>query len=170
MWIPCTVLIIRVYRKSLARGTRRFYDQVTKISRYAIKKESDIFDKEQLQEAVAAIPDGYTLKKIEENEYNACLCENWCKDLVSNFKDYDSYEKMGLGFVAMKEAEIEIDTREDHRRRGLAYACGAKLILECLERGIYPSLDAHNLASVGLAEKLGYHLDYEYLAYEFVLK
>ncbi len=93
---------------------------------------------------------------------------------------------MGLGFVAVKDGEIvagassylvyhggleiEIDTRMDHRRRGLAYACGAKLILECLNRGIYPSWDAHNLASVSLAEKLGYHLDYEYLAYELTVE
>ena len=29
------------------------------------------------------------------------------------------------------------------RNRGLASACGAALILECLERGLYPSWDAH---------------------------
>ena len=62
--------------------------------------------------------------------------------------------------------EIEIDTREDHRRKGLAYACGAKLILECLKRGLYPSWDAQNKWSVALAEKLGYHFDHEYTAYE----
>ena len=49
----------------------------------------------------------------------------------------------------------ETDTREDHRRKGLAYACGAKLILECLERELYPSWDAQNMWSVALAEKLG---------------
>ena len=47
----------------------------------------------------------------------------------------------------------EIDTQEDHRRKGLAYACGAKLILECLEKGLYPSWDAQNKWSVALAEK-----------------
>lgn len=41
-----------------------------------------------------------------------------------------------------------------------------KLILECLKQGWYPSRDAHNLGSVALAEKLGYHLDHEYEAYE----
>lgn len=61
--------------------------------------------------------------------------------------------------------EIEIDTREEYRRMGLAYACGAGLILECLERNIYPSWDAHNLESVALAEKLGYHYDHPYPAF-----
>ncbi len=48
---------------------------------------------------------------------------------------------------------------------GLAYACGARLILECLARGIYPSWDAHNLESAALAEKLGYHYDRPYTAF-----
>lgn len=62
--------------------------------------------------------------------------------------------------------EIEIDTKEEHRRQGLAYACGAKLILECLNKGWYPSWDAQNKWSVALAEKLGYHFSHEYPAYE----
>ena len=44
--------------------------------------------------------------------------------------------------------EIEIDTREDYRRQGLAYAAAAALILACLDRGLYPSWDAQHLASV----------------------
>ena len=34
--------------------------------------------------------------------------------------------------------------------------CGAALILECLERGLYPSWDAHDTVSLALAEQLGY--------------
>ncbi|MDD7444180.1 MAG: GNAT family N-acetyltransferase, partial [Clostridiales bacterium] len=62
--------------------------------------------------------------------------------------------------------EIEIDTRADFRRRGLALACGARLILECLDRGLYPSWDAQNLGSLSLAKKLGYEFSHEYPAYE----
>lgn len=62
--------------------------------------------------------------------------------------------------------EIEIDTKEEYRRKGLAYVCGAKLILECLKRDLYPSWDAQNKVSVALAEKLGYHFSHEYKAYE----
>lgn len=106
----------------------------------------------------------------------------WANDLVSQFENYDLYKKSGLGVVILKDGElvagassysryregieIEIDTREDHRRNGLAYACGAKLILECLKRGLYPSWDAQNQWSVALAEKLGYHFSHEYTAYE----
>ena len=62
--------------------------------------------------------------------------------------------------------EIEIDTKTEHRRKGLASVCGAKLILECLDRDLYPSWDAQNMWSVGLAEKLGYHYSHTYTAYE----
>ena len=78
-------------------------------------------------------------------------------ELVSGASSYTSY-RGGI--------EIQIDTREDYRRQGLAYICGAKLILECLERGWYPSWDAQNPGSAALAQKLGYHLDHEYTAYE----
>lgn len=66
--------------------------------------------------------------------------------------------------------EIEIDTKEEYRRKGLAYICAAKLILACMEKGWYPSWDAQNKWSVALAEKLGYHFEREYTAYEVIFK
>ena len=50
--------------------------------------------------------------------------------------------------------------------KGLAYAAGAKLILECLERGLYPSWDAQNKWSAALAKKLGYRYSHTYTVYE----
>ena len=157
-------------------------ENAKKVSRYAIKKEKDIFDKEKLRRAVMQLPKGYELKLLQEDEYVLCKKNVWANDLVSQFKDYDTYKKSGLGAVVLKDGElvagassysryndgieIEIDTRKDHRRKGLAYACGAKLILECLEKNLYPSWDAQNLASVALAEKLSYHFSHEYTAYE----
>ncbi len=101
---------------------------------------------------------------------------------MSQYQDYETYKALGLGVVVLKNgelvagassystydrgSEIEIDTREDHRRKGLAYACGAKLILECQKRDLYPSWDAQNKWSVALAEKLGYLFSHEYVAYE----
>lgn len=159
-----------------------FGDRAKKVVRYAMKKEPDIFDADRLEEAVSGLPEGYMLKLLEEEEYGQCLKSGWSADLVSQFPDYDAYRRLGLGVVALKDRElaagassysryregieIEIDTKEEHRRKGLAYACGAKLILECLKRGLYPSWDAQNLWSVGLAEKLGYHVSHAYTAYE----
>lgn len=157
-------------------------EKARKVIRYAIKKEKDVFDKEKLKQTLLNLPEGYELKMIEEKEYIQCKANGWANDLVSQFNAYDTYKELGIGAVILKDGEvvagassysrykdgieIEIDTREDHRRKGLAYICGAKLILECLERDLYPSWDAQNLWSVGLAEKLGYHFCHEYTAYE----
>ena len=65
-----------------------------------------------------------------------------------------------------KGIEIEIDTKREYRGKGLATVVGAKLILECLANNITPSWDAHDLRSVHLAEKLGYHLSHDYVVYE----
>ena len=161
----------------------RVYEGKSKrITRYAIKKEGDIFDREKLQEVVASLDKEFTIQLIDEDLYMQCKTNGWGGDLVSQFPNYEMYKKLGLGVGVCKDGvlvagassysryqdgiEIEIDTKEDFRRRGLAYACGAKLVLECLERGLYPSWDAQNKWSVGLAEKLGYHFDHEYPAVE----
>lgn len=119
---------------------------------------------------------------IDERLFYRCKEIQWCRDWVSQYDKYEDYKKHGLGAVILKDRqpisgassyasynegiEIEIDTKEEYQRKGLAYICGAKLILECLDRGWYPSWDAQNRGSVALAEKLGYHFDYEYVAFE----
>ena len=77
--------------------------------------------------------------------------------IVSGASSYSRYRE-GI--------EIEVDTIETERRKGLAAAACAALILRCLKEGLYPSWDAQNLTSVRLAEKLGYELDHEYMVYE----
>lgn len=157
-------------------------EKAKKVSRYAIQKETDVFDREKLRQIVAALPSDYTVKLMDEDAYHKCKAADWSCDLVSNYKDYETYRKLGLGAVILKEGEvvsgassyssyregieIEIDTKEPYRRKGLATVCGAKLILECLERDLYPSWDAQNTSSVALAEKLGYHYSHTYTAYE----
>jgi len=159
-----------------------FGEKASRRMRYALKKESDIFDKAKLHGFVSSLPGGYELQLIDSVLYEKTRRTSWSADLCWNFPTYDNYQENGLGVVVLKEGEvvsgassyifyrggieIEIDTREDERRKGLATVCGAKLILECLERGLYPSWDAHNKESLALAEKLGYHFDREYPAYE----
>lgn len=160
-----------------------FYGSKAKIvSRYAIKKEPDIFDKTKLEKIVSSLPKEYELRMIDEQLYEMCKAEAWSADLVSQFPNYETYRKLGLGAVICQNnrivsgassysryregIEIEIDTKEEYRRKGLAYVCGAKLILECLNRNLYPSWDAQNKFSVSLAEKLGYHYSHTYTAIE----
>jgi len=163
-----------------------YADKAKKVTRYAFKKEPNIFDVVKLEHAVLNLTDDYKLKMLEEQEYNMCKNNAWANDLVSQYKDYDTYKELGLGVVVLKDGEliagassystykegieIEIDTREDYRRKGLAYVCGAKLIMECLKKGLYPSWDAQNKWSLAIAEKLGYHFSHEYIAYEINLR
>ncbi|MGL5676007.1 MAG: GNAT family N-acetyltransferase [Cellulosilyticaceae bacterium] len=158
-----------------------YKDKHSKFMRYAIKKEKDVFDKVQLQDYVDSLPEKFHIKQIDEVLYQKTKEEEWSCDLCAQFPTYDDYATRGLGYVVMHEdevvsgvssytiydegIEIEVDTRPDYRRQGLALACAAKLILECLDRGLYPSWDAANQGSVALAEKLGYHFDKEYMTY-----
>lgn len=164
--------------------TKHYDLDAKKCTRYAIKKEPDIFDKINLENIISALPDGYHLHRIDGQLFEICRRREWCCDFVAQYTDYSMFEKYGLGIVALKNGElvsgassyssylngieIEVDTLKDYRRKGLASACAAKLILECLKRGWYPSWDAQNPWSVALAEKLGYHFDHEYTVYEIV--
>jgi len=150
-----------------------FGERATLETRYAIRKEPDIFDRKKLSEYAATLPQGYELREIDEKLVSVLLSEDWSKDFCTAFESPLDCCRRGIGFVAVHNGipvagagsyciylqgiEVEIDTRKDHRRRGLATACGARLILECLDRKIYPSWDAYDLRSVALAEKLGYH-------------
>ncbi len=152
------------------------------VSRYAFKKEPNAFDRQKLEHAASSMPDCLEADLIDEQLFYLCKANGWSTDLVSQFKDYEEYRRLGLGVVIHKGPEIfcgassysryrdgieiEIDTREDHRRQGLAYACGARLILECLKRKLYPSWDAQNPWSAALACKLGYHYSHTYQAVE----
>uniref|UniRef100_UPI004055B3C8 GNAT family N-acetyltransferase n=1 Tax=Acetatifactor sp. TaxID=1872090 RepID=UPI004055B3C8 len=157
-------------------------EKAKKVTRYGIKKEQDIFDKKHLQNVVNMLLEGYTLTMMDEELFRRCQEIDWCKEWVAQYPDYELYRRYGLGALVLKDGEpvsgassysgyhggieIEIKTHEDHRRKGLAYVCGAKLILECLDRDWYPNWDAQNKWSVGLAQKLGYHFSHEYTAYE----
>ncbi|MDD4843955.1 MAG: GNAT family N-acetyltransferase [Anaerotignum sp.] len=153
-----------------------------KFFRYAIKKEPNVFDKEKLTAYIKALDHCYEVKLFNEEIFQMARSEAWSADLCSQFKDYEDYHKRAIGVAILHEGklvsgaspyavynggiEIEIDTKPEYRQKGLATVCGGKLILECLKRELYPSWDAHDMRSVSLAEKLGYHMDIPYVTYE----
>ncbi len=149
--------------------------------RYAMKRNT-CFDESRLHQMVRNLPDGYELKQIDAELYDRCLCSPLTSDFVSCFAGKQHYLEMGRGVVILKEGrivsgassytryregiEIETDTAEEERRRGLASAACAALILRCRKEGLYPGWDAQNRISVRLAEKLGYEPDRAYTVYE----
>ena len=131
------------------------------------------------------------MRLIDQELFEICRDTQWSKDLTANYESYSQYREYGLGVCILKDGEvvagissysgygrsdenpgsqggieIEVVTREDYRRKGLAYIGAAQLLLECDKRGLYPNWDAANKMSVGLAEKLGYHFSHEYVVYK----
>lgn len=157
------------------------FDDAKRVIRYAIKKDTK-FDRIHLEEYVKRIPDGYEISEINSKVYDLCLEHPATRDFVSAFQSKDKYLELGRGMAILRDGkivagassytrykegiEIEVDTMEDERRKGLALASASSLILACLDEGLYPSWDAQNMDSVHLAEKLGYEFDHEYIAYE----
>ena len=157
------------------------YPDARKVMRYAIRKDT-VFDKEFLTKTAAALPEGYELKKIDSDIYDQCLKDPVTADFVSAFGSKEKYLELGRGMVILKDGkivsgassytrykdgiEIEVDTAPSECRKGLASVVCSALILACLEEGLYPSWDAHDMNSVQLARKFGYELDREYVAYE----
>lgn len=159
-----------------------YQDRAKKVTRYATCKERSSYTQHALDQVIKTLPAGYSLTAMDEQLYHRCRADGWSRDLVSQYPDYETYRRLGLGFVVLQDGEpvsgassyasfdggieIEIDTKPEHRRLGLASACGASLISECLARNLYPSWDAQNAHSLALAEKLGYHYSHSYPAYE----
>ena len=157
------------------------FPEAKKVTRYAIKKKTQ-FDRDYLRKMTAELTGGYELKEIDEKTYDMCLSDPLTRDFVSSFESKEKYLEIGKGVVIIKSGliaagassysrykegiEIEVDTIEEERRKGLATIACAALILRCLDEGLYPSWDAQNMNSVRLARKLGYEFDHEYTAYE----
>ncbi|MDE5872974.1 MAG: GNAT family N-acetyltransferase [Lachnospiraceae bacterium] len=130
-------------------------NRAKKVVRYAIKKERNIFNREQLENVVLSLSSEYRVSVIDEDLFNRCMALEWYRDGVANYPDYDLYRRHGQGVVIVKgeeivascssysgfndEIEIEIDTKADYRRQGLAYVCAANPILECLDKDWPPS-------------------------------
>lgn len=158
-----------------------FGNKAERTTRYAMKKEKGVFNVEHLKSIAEGLPKEYEIKMIDEKLYNACFKEQWSRDFVAQYDTYEMYSEKGLGVAILKDGElisaassysgfkdgieVEIATRIDYRHKGLASICGAKLILECIKKGWYPSWDARIMWSVKMAEKLGYHFSHEYVAY-----
>ncbi len=168
-----------------ARVEEAFGASAKKFMRYALHKDASSMNHERLTAIAAQIPQDYRIVPIDARLFDMTRREEWSKDFCSQFIDFEDYKNRGVGFVALLGdepvsgassytvyeggIEIEIDTRKDHRQKGLAAACAAHLILACKERGLYPNWDAANKISLALAQKLGYRFEREYPAYRITL-
>ena len=174
-------IILVPQNKSWAELIAATYPAAKQVRRFATRKDTE-FDRGNLQKLVNELPDGYEMKPLDAGLYDPCLKYPDTEYFVNAFESKKQYLELGRGVVILKDGEIvsgassytryregieiEVDTVPSERRKHLATAACAGLILQCLDEGLYPSWDAQNLWSLALAEKLGYQFSYEYVAYE----
>ncbi len=160
---------------------KHFLNNHKKHVRYAMKVNLDEFHRVKLKSFIDAVEKEFHIEKINENNYSKVLEDEFMADCCSNFSSLEEFLRNGIGYIIIHENEIisgassysyckgsidiTIGTKEEYRKSGLALGCASKVILECLDRNIYPTWDAANIESVALAEKLGYHFHEEYCVY-----
>jgi GNAT superfamily N-acetyltransferase len=133
--------------------------------------QAGVFDRALLQRIAQSLPADFVLSPIGLAHVPQLVADLHAA-LVYNFPSHEAFIRtsVGLGilhhgrYVAAAsaaaigggKAEFEIQTHPQFRRRGLARAVGAALILTCLERGLEPCWDAANTPSSALARQLGF--------------
>ncbi len=152
------------------------------MSRYSMCRDRNHFSEDVLIKYIRELPAGIRILKMDQRLYQLAWKEDWNRNFCSIYKTPEDFDRDGLGFAALDGQQIisccsafgisqgtipvEIATRKEYKRQGIALACGASFILACLELGIYPCWDAHDLPSASLAEKLGYIFEKEYQVYK----
>lgn len=173
--VPRTMDWIPVIRVRL--GTR-----AVPFLRYAIRKEPDVFDRSWLADCAATLPEGVILSPIRAAHIPLLMSQPWSRDLCGNFRDGADFVRRGLGVLALWDgaspwpepppirfmtAALRSRLTPDRTSAagGWPWPVGRGSFWTAWTRGLYPSWDAHDLRSVALAEKLGYHLDRPYQAF-----
>ena len=151
-------------------------------TRYSFKDKAN-FQVEFLNYLVSQLEKGYNILPIDNRIYKCFYEEEWSQDLQGDFESYQDFAlKGGYGFVILKNNEViagissglvyqgavvvEVATRPNEQGNGFAKKLGAAMILESLNRDMFPLWDAHNEASKKVAEFLGYELAEPYEAFE----
>jgi hypothetical protein len=139
------------------------------------------WDRVRLAALRGNVPNGLVLERITGDTVEAFAALN--RSFVDNFRSLAGFVERGVGFglkqdatgefvagcssyaISSRSIEFEIETRQDHQRRGLALITGSALIEHCLVSGLEPCWDAAHEGSAVLAERLGFAGRREYTAY-----
>ncbi|MEH7458869.1 GNAT family N-acetyltransferase [Bacillus pseudomycoides] len=154
---------------------------IEKFQRFRFKKNPEDLDRVHIQELLSALPEEYEIKRIDKNIAKASSFHELSEDFISQFDSIDDFIDRGVGYAILNKGqvvsaatsfsiyddgiEIEVASHPNHRRKGLATIVASALILDCLDKGKYPSWDGANSESVELAKKLGYTFKESYDTY-----
>lgn len=161
---------------------KMFQGRFRTVSRYSLRVPEESFDAALLRRCAEALPEGFSVRRFDAGLFSEALREEWSAPFVASFQDALQYQQCGMGYAVLKGKqlvsgcsayafsrgmmEVEVATEKRFRRLGLATCAAAHFLLDCMERKLRPNWDAANLASVGLAEKLGYFFEREYQVYQ----
>ena len=122
------------------------------------------------------LPEGYWLAGMDETAF-----EQHPFSHGRNYSGWAAFQADGSGAVVYyggkivaaassflnvnNEVELDVSTLEDHRGKKLATACVARMLQDCMKRGITVHWDAQNDVSRHLAEKFGFEAEQEYSVY-----
>ena len=122
------------------------------------------------------LPEGYLLACMDESAF-----EQHPFSHGENYSCFAAFQADGSGAVVYSggeivaaassflslngEIELDVSTKEAHRGKKLASACVARMLQDCMERGITVHWDAQNDISRHLAEKFGFETETEYSVY-----
>jgi GNAT superfamily N-acetyltransferase len=122
------------------------------------------------------LPEGYRLAGMDEAAFETHPFSHG-----ENYASWDAFRAEGSGAVVYcddrivasassflsldGEVEMDLSTEEAHRGKGLAAACAARMLRDCMERGITVHWDAQNDISRHMAEKFGFEIETEYPVY-----
>ncbi|MED0960976.1 GNAT family N-acetyltransferase [Bacillus paramycoides] len=159
---------------------------IEKIQRFRFSKNPENLDRVHIQKLLSTLPEEYEIKKIDKDIAKASSFHELSEDFISQFDSIDDFIDRGVGYAILHKGqvvsaatsfsiydvgiEIEIASHPNHRRKGLATVVASVLILDCLDRGKYPSWDGANSESVKLAKKLGYTFKESYDTYFIDIK
>ncbi len=122
------------------------------------------------------IPEGYRLAGMDEAAF-----EQHPFSHGANYPSWAAFRAEGSGAVVYDgeeivaaassflsldgEAELDVSAKESHRGKKLASACVARMLRDCMERGMIVHWDAQNDVSRHLAEKFGFEAETAYSVY-----
>ncbi len=146
--------------------------RIEKFDRFRFEKNPEHLDAKHLQGYLSTLPEGYELKRIDASLVNEDSLHKLSPEFTGLFDSAQDYLNRGLGFCIVHKGqvvsgassfsiydnglEMEVATDPAHQKMGLATIVSSALILDCIEKGIYPNWDAANPESLHLAKKLGY--------------
>lgn len=170
-------LVIAPDHRWLALAEEIFEDALRyQRQRFRFYRNAQVLNK--LRHLSQHLPEGTRLEAIDRYWFEQSRHHTWMYDFCSQFSDYESYRRHGLGFLLTRDGKplsgassylvsntgftIQVQTAEDQMQRGYALHTAAALIYAGVQRGKYPDWDADNPISAHLAQKLGYLPEEQY--------